>query len=244
VSDTDIWDTLYKLGKIIKTVGFWLGMLLGFHTWAYNKFPKYYFAVLKLFSRRRNTKWDINGHFIINRDKLPYIYESIENILSERYKNTRYRRNVNLKNKKSYECGDYVLWVYDDSDMGVLSNGEVWINISQLHVPLDVAKEYLRDLRELFNKIEKELAPKKVDYSMDVFFPKNKNPFFGLMIQRLGVEHVEDFQCVFPISALITKKYEPTDRKYTLRVFKEKITINESTFDNLEEAAIRALLLG
>lgn len=72
-----------------------------------------------------------------------------------------------------------------------------------------------------------------------------RNPFYGLMIQRLGEEHVEHFECVFPLSLLLKKDTgEHSNEKYTLRVFKEYISINETDFNAVEDIAKKCLLMG
>jgi len=80
---------------------------------------------------------------------------------------------------------------------------------------------------------------------MDIYYPTKQNPFFGLMIQRLGVDNVKQFECVFPINALFIEKNQSADNidREVLRVFKEKISINHRSFDSLEKVALKALML-
>lgn len=232
------WILIRKIGQIILALLPWILALFSFHQWAYNKFPKYYFTFLRFFSKWRDTKWSVSARYLVEINE--NFYNDIEKILRNRYGN--FKRTVNMKNKKLFECGNYNLMVYDDTDMGPHSIGEVWFNISQLNVTLNSAEEYLRDLRELFHQIEITVKPKSKGYSMDVFFPNNKNPFFGLMIQRLGEKNIASFECVFPISVITTKKNNQSNGDYMLRVFKDKITINDESFDILEETAKNALL--
>lgn len=233
------WDGIGKAGKIVLSIVPWIGSVFGLHSWAYNRFPKYYFKVVSLLNKWRDTRWSVNACYkIAGSDN----YEKIEDVIKSRYGS--YRRPVNMSHKKLYEFSSYKILVHDDLDMGEQSRRELWFNISQLNVTVNSAQEYLQDLREMFHEIEKKLSPGKTSYNMDVFFSGKENPFYGLMVQRLGIDKVEDFECVFPIDSLLNKSsFTRNDKKYYLRVFKEKLCINESSFAILEETAKRALLL-
>jgi len=152
-----------------------------------------------------------------------------------------------MVNKKVYECGNYMLMVVDEADLTTDGNIPVTFKIQQMNVTLNSAEAYLRDLRELFHSLELCIRPRRRSYHMDVNFPTKQNPFFGLMIQRLGPDKIKHFECVFPINTLISRPEDSVASSITthenLRVFKDKITINEGSFDVLERVATKSLLL-
>ncbi|MDQ6419934.1 hypothetical protein RB620_10860 [Paenibacillus sp. LHD-117] len=226
--------------KIIKNVLFILPALFGTHVWLYGKNPKYYFFVVRLFSKWRDTTWAVNVDFKLSTVDGAYI--KVEDVFKELYINNRYKRVVNMKNKKVYECGLFNIIVQDDFDSGVLSENKLNIRIAQINVTTNTAEEKLRELREFFNKLSHALVPVSQSYHLDVQFENGKNPFYGLMVQRLGRDNVLHFECVFPISAIVPKNNGNDRNPHYLRIFKEKLCINESSFDILEETAKRALL--
>jgi hypothetical protein len=239
------WDQIGKWGKIMLSLFPWILVFFGVHNFTYNKSPKYYFWILNKTKKLRNTTWNLNARFIIDIS-IDDFHAMIEKIMRERYKN-HFKKEVNFKSKKVWRCGysnlSFNLIITDDFDLGTNSDQQVFFSISQLNVTLDRAEVFLREFRELFNNLERNIKPEKTSYNLDVFFPENKNPFYGLMIQRMGTHNIEHFECRFPISALVSKDHESSEKKNYLRVYKEKICINESSFDILEETALRALLL-
>ncbi|UUZ95965.1 hypothetical protein LJK87_17270 [Paenibacillus sp. P25] len=226
--------------KILKYVIMYAPAVLGFHTWLYAKNPKYYFLVVRIFSKWRDTNWSVSVDYVLKEKG--EVYQKIEGVLKRRYKSDRYKRTVNMSNKKLYECGIFSLLVQDDFDTGEFSSKKFFVSISQLNVTFNSAEEKLRELRELFNELERDIRPESSGYNLDIYFKKVRNPFFGLMVQRLGKENIAHFECFFPVSAIVSKNNENDKNKHFLRVYKEKICINESSFDTLEETAKRALL--
>ncbi|MHA2852845.1 hypothetical protein ACXZ7E_02575 [Paenibacillus lautus] len=226
--------------KVAKYVLMYIPAVLGLHTWLYAKYPKYYFFFVRLISKWRDTTWSVNVTF--QTDNIDGYYQQIEEILKNIYEKDRFKRTVNMINKKMYECGIFNILVQDDFDNGSYSSKSIFFRISQLNVTVNRAEEVLRELRELFNKIERETKPSHSAYNLDIQFKSGKNPFYGLMVQRLGKENVTHFECFFPISAIVPKNNGNDRNQHFLRVYKEKLTINETTFDILEETAKRALL--
>lgn len=230
-------DIAFKVIKYVLMVG---PALLGFHTWLYSKYPKYYFFIIRLFSKWRDTNWSVNADYNLN--VIGDAYNVIESVLKRRYKSDTYKKSVNMTNKKLYECGTFNLLVYDDFSDGEISRNKIFFRISQLNVTYKSAEDKLRDLRELFNELEREIRPRSIGYNLDVHFKNSLNPFFGLMVQRLGKQNIAKFECFFPISAIVPKKNGNDSDQHFLRVYKEKLCINESSFDIVEETAKRALL--
>jgi hypothetical protein len=218
----------------------WLLSLGGLHIYLYNKYPKYYFIIARLFSKWRDTNWKLSASFIVEKDKDFFL--ELESILRDIYGNAQ--KKFNLKNKKQYEFGVFNLTVLYDMDISQSEHVTVDFEFATINVTLNTAKQKLKELRILFNRIEREMNIIDKSYSLNIFFNSIKNPFYGLMIQRLGEEHVSYFQCEFPISILSRKELADADQKdYMLTVFKNQITINEKEYDILEEISIKCLIL-
>ncbi|MDR9857793.1 hypothetical protein RJP21_29820 [Paenibacillus sp. VCA1] len=227
--------------KTLKYVIMYIPALFGLHTWLYSKSPKYYFFVVRLFSKWRDTTWAVNAEFSL--DELGDSYKRLEDVLKFKYKDKKYSRPVNMVNKKMYDFDVYKMIVQDDFQDGMISRKVMFMSISQMNVTLNNAEEKLRELRELFNDIERAIRPNVTSYNLDVQFSKGKNPFYGLMVQRLGKNNVSHFECFFPISAIVPRQNDRVSgNNHQIRVFKEKLTINDTSFDIIEETAKRALL--
>lgn len=236
-------EHLKVLGTIFKLVITflpWIIGLVGLHQWLYSKSAKYYFTILKLTSKRKDTEWKMTASFYVNKDI--DFFTPLQKHLKE-YGN--YDRKFNLKNKKHYNFGRFSCTVMYDIDFEQNTSVRVDMLFDSLNVTLKNAKERLRELRQLFNNLEKELNLTDQNYNVNIEFTSMRNPFFGLMIQRLGEEHLEYFEASFPV-ALLLKKHNTAHSQLnnsSLRIFKNKITINESNFDMLEEVVIDSLLL-
>jgi hypothetical protein len=165
-------------------------------------------------------------------------------VLSELYGKGKVQRTFNLKNKKLYEFGDFAVTVQYDADVSQDEFVNVEMIFNNLNVTVNTARLKLKELRRLFHEIERSIPSQNKWYAMNIKFNSLKNPFFGLMIQRLGEEHISHFECVFPLAILSSKQLDNPDTiSSNLRVFKDYITINEKSFDTIEEAAGVCLLL-
>ncbi|MEI4799922.1 hypothetical protein WAZ07_01045 [Bacillus sp. FJAT-51639] len=214
--------------------------LLNLHQWLYNKKPKYYFWFKRIFSKWRDTKWSIHANYKIPKDLEVYRFfeESVDEIFSKK------DRVVNLPNKKQYNFGDFSLLVLYNLDFSNTDLVTVDINLNPVNVTYTNADEKLSELRRLFITFERKINCSNPSYNMDIHFAKKTNPFYGLMIQRLGPENVDYFECKFNLSTLRGKETDQIIRNNkNLRVFKEKITINENSFDIIEEIAKDILLM-
>lgn len=236
----DILMIIFKVGKVIL---FFVPLLWGIHFFLYTKNPKYYFKVSKLTSKWKDTNWNINAGFTIPKSE--EFYKVLETKLDQLYGKGRYRRPFNLKNKKLYEFGDFALTVQYDMDVSQNDDVAVEFIFNNINVTVNTAEKKLKELRILFHELEKSYNLVNQWYHINIKFNSLKNPFYGLMIQRLGEEHVEYFECLFPLSILSNKQMsdERESSQYKLRVFKEYITINDSSFDVVEEVAKKCLLL-
>lgn len=238
-----IIDELRVVGsifKVIVTVFPWILGIVGLHQWLYTKSPKYYFTFIKLFSKRKDTKWQVTATLKVSREA--DFFGAFQKIVKDKF--GRYNRKFNLQNKKHYEFGNFASTIFYDIDFSEGQYVNVDITFDQLNVTLENAKDRLRELRILFSELEKELQPVGKHYNVNIEFTSMKNPFYGLMIQRLGEEHIEYFECVFPISLLLNKHAKKGNKnEYKLRIFKEKISITESNFDIIEDIVIDSLLL-
>lgn len=231
--------------KVLKFLGIALPLLLsigGIHFFFYSRSPKYYFKISKLTSKWKDTNWSINAGYTVPRDF--NFYNQFEAVLFEIYGRGKVQRTFNLKNKKLYEFGDFTVTVQYDLDISQDEYVKVDLIFSNINVTVNTAGKKLKELRILFHEVERAITLRNKWYSMNIKFNSLKNPFFGLMIQRLGEEHISYFECVFPLTLLSNKQMDDEEtRNYNLRVFKEYITINEYSFDILEDIANKCLLL-
>ncbi|MEJ9209773.1 hypothetical protein, partial [Paenibacillus larvae] len=209
-------DIILKSIKYLVIYG--VPILGGLHTFCYAKSPKYYFFIMRIFSKWRDTTWQVNAEYIL--EDIGDAYQKIESILKEKYKNDGYKRTVNMKDKKVYEFSIFNCLICDDFQSGDFSSKKIFVRISKLNVTLNTAEEKLRELREFFNSIERILKPKHSGYSFDIYFRNGKNPFFGLMVQRLGKENVSHFECVFPIGAIVSKNSGSDKSQHDMRIYK------------------------
>lgn len=232
-----IWLTVFF--KVIFPV---LLVLLNFHQYLYNKNPKYYFFFMRRFKKWRDTKWKIHANYKVHQDIQFFniLEESILSVFPNR------ERVVNLKNKKQYNFGDFSLLVLYDADSTSSEIKKIDLNFNPVNVTYKTAQDRLSELRKVFLNIERKVNPIDQNYSMDIHFTNTINPFYGLMIQRLGKEHVDYFECTFDLEILKRKqgKTGNSTRRNNLRIFKEKITINEKSYDIIEDVSKDILLMG
>ncbi|EJQ96058.1 hypothetical protein IGW_01245 [Bacillus cereus ISP3191] len=237
----DIWIPLGKFFKVVITSLPWLVGIVGLHQYLYTKFPKYYFFIAGKFSKWRDTSWDVTCIYTVKKDV--DFFGGFDKVIRNEFNGVD--RPFNLKNKKLYEFEQFSVTVQYDLNCSQTDNVQVELIFRNINVTRETANNKLEKLRTLFNSLEREIRFEKTMYNMNIKFIKIKNPFYGLMIQRLGEEHVEHFECVFPISVLARKDMnDPEVANYKLRVFKEFISINEKNFDKIEIVAKKCLLLG
>jgi hypothetical protein len=238
-------DTLLVIVKVLKFVALAIPLLLsigGIHYFFYSRSPKYYFKVSKLTSKWKDTNWTVVAGFKVQKDF--DFYKQLEAVLSELYGRGKVQRTFNLRNKKLYEFSDFAVTVQYDANVSQDEFVDVDIIFNNMNVTVNTARLKLKELRILFHEIERAITTQSKWYNMNIKFNSLKNPFFGLMIQRLGEEHISYFECVFPLAILSNKQLDdPEISASHLRVFKEYITINEKSFDTLEEIASKCLLL-
>jgi hypothetical protein len=236
-------ETYKIVGTIIKFIVFsipWVFGIVGLHQWLYTKNPKYYFFLMKLFSKRKDTNWSITGMFTIKRDS-NFIVE-LEKVLKSQFGSIS--KKFNLANKKHYEFGVFNVILQYDLNVSQDEYVQVELLFQNMNVTVENAENRLLELRMLFNELESKVNMVNKQYNINLKYTSMKNPFFGLMIQRLGEEHIDHFECVFPISVLLRKnEVEKNSTNYKFRVFKEYITITERNFDILEKITKHALLL-
>jgi hypothetical protein len=231
--------------KIIKVIAIAIPLFIsigGIHYFFYSRSPKYYFKVSKWTSKWKDTNWTITAGYSVSKNT--DFYKLLEAVLFELYGRGKVQRTFNLKNKKLYEFGDFAVTVQYDADVSQDEFVNVDIIFNNMNVTVNTARLKLKELRLLFHEIERAIPTQNKWYNMNIKFNSLKNPFFGLMIQRLGEEHISYFECVFPLAILSQKQLDDPDTvNSNLRVFKEYITINEKRFDTLEEIAAKCLLL-
>lgn len=230
-----IWiTTIFKIGLPVFLA------VLNLHQFLYNKNPRYYFFIIKRLKKWRDTKWKINANYSIKSIDEGYktIENSIKNVFGE------FDRIVNLKNKKQYVFGDFSLLV-QDNDVLFENSPRIELQFLPINVTYKVAQEKLSELRTFFTDIDDNINSLEKNYHMDVIFNNSNNPFFGLMIQRLGKENLTYFECLFDLN-IFKKSHETiikTKTKNNVRVYKEQITINEKSFATIEVIALDILLM-
>ncbi|MCY8631558.1 hypothetical protein MOD57_17485 [Bacillus spizizenii] len=172
-------------------------------------------------------------------------FRSLEGVIDDIYK--RKHRVFNLKNKKQYEFSDYTLTVQYDLDCREGEYVTVDLLFGNITATKSTAVEKLRSLRRFFSTLSSRVDLKNENYSMKIYFITMKNPFFGLMIQRLGPEHIKYFHCSFPINTLSQKAFnqrvEQQEIDQELTVYKDYISINHHNYDTIEDVTRKCLLL-
>jgi len=215
--------------------------LLNVHQFLYSRNPKYYYFYMKVFKKWRDTTWSIHSNYTVSKDL--NFFKAFEQSIDELFETKN--KVVNLPNKKQYNFGNFSLLVLYDLDVSNSDKVNIDINFNPLNVTYKNATARLSELRKLFLSLERKINASKTHYNMDIQFTGVTNPFYGLMIQRLGEEHVNHFECTFNLSTLITKENGASNLSTNnkLRVYKQKITINESSFDVIEDVAKNILLM-
>ncbi|WP_231111519.1 hypothetical protein [Heyndrickxia coagulans] len=232
----DILTILKVVFKIIP----WLLSVTTLHQFLYYKYPKYYFFIAKRFKKWRDTKWKITVSYRVDKDS--DFFRALEKSIDNNFK--KKSKVFNLKNKKQYEFSDFILTVQYDLDVSNTEEVIVELLFGNITATLSNSKEKLTRLRRLFTSIEREIRITHKSYNMKIFFTSIKNPFYGLMIQRLGEEHVDYFECQFPITSLTKKEFKEREEfDLNLTVYKDYISINNDTFDIIEEIAKKCLIL-
>lgn len=232
--------TVLKILKIIFLTIPWLLSIFSLHQFLYNKYPKYYFFIAKRFKKWRDTKWKLVISYQVPKSE--DFFPKLEKAIDKHFNNKR--RIFNLKNKKQYEFSDFILTVQYDIDISQGDYVSVDLIFGSITATHSTTKDKLANLRKFFTTIEKLMPIKYSNYSMKVFFIKMHNPFYGLMIQRLGEEHVEYFECRFPITTLTKKEFKNREKKdLELTVYKNYISLNNENFDTIEDVVLKCLIL-
>lgn len=225
---------------ILKIVLPALLVLLNLHQFLYNKKPKYYFWFVKTFKKWRDTKWQINANYSIS--EVDESFDVIENAIRNTFGD--FDRVVNLKNKKQYIFNDFSLLV-QSIDFELENRPKIELKFLPINVTYRVAKEKLFDLRSFFTEVDEKINCHDKNFHMNINFNNSNNPFFGLMIQRLGKENLTYFECLFDVNTLKKTHSQNvnTKKKNNIRVFKDQITINEKSFATIEAIALDILLM-
>ncbi|MGX1446324.1 hypothetical protein ACUXOD_000067 [Bacillus sp. 153480037-1] len=234
---------IFKILKIFFAALPWILSATGVFQFLYNKYPKFYFFCVKRIKKWRDTNWKLSVSLVVRKDI--NFFGILEDVIEEVFRDSR--RIFNLDNKKLYEFSDYTLTVQYDLDC---SNGEyvtVELLFGTITATKSTAKDKLKTLRKLFNRLNARIDFKTENYSMNIYFVTMSNPFYGLMIKRLGPEHVQYFQCTFSIDQLerkmFNKRTQHPERGQELTIYKDYISINHHNYDTIEEITNKCLLL-
>lgn len=227
---------------IIKFILFvlpWCGTLWGAHQKLYSSSIRYFFFIKKIINRIKDTNWKLTAMYSVENNA--DFWNVLDDIISERFGN--YRKSFNLHNKRQYEFKYYSLIVQYNLENSDSEFVKIELLFSNMNVTYKNALERLSELRKFFIALERKLMldNNNIQYNFDIVFSDFANPFYGVLIQRLGPEHIEYFECVLNPDVLSDRRVINTNRK--ISVFKDKINICDSNFDNIEEIAKKCLLL-
>lgn len=233
-------EDVLKISSLVFKIIPWVFSLGGLHVYLYNKYPKYYFFIVKHFSKWRDTKWTLTVQYKVRSD-FPY-FEHVNEV----FKKMNLKREVvfNLKNKKQYNFQDFTVTLQHNLMNDTTEYIPVEIIFNPINTTLYSAEKKLLNLRKFFHQLEKELPYESPSFHMRIEFTTMKNPFFSLLIQRLGEENIRSFRCEFPLSIFLNKGINSNEKtNYSIVVYKDNLSINEENFDDLEEITKKCLLL-
>ena len=213
----------------------------GIHLMLYIKMPKYYMFIIKLFSKWSDNTWRLSVIYTFSQNI--NFFKEFEIVLRNLYGS--YKKRVNLVNKKAYDFGIFSLIIQSDFDFSVSQSMKVEMHFSMINVTYKNSIERLEELQRLFHKLEEHLSIEDKTYDLKIQFSRNfHNPFYGVAIQHLGEEHIQDFECSFSADVFNIRHGQNTiDDESVIRVFKDCIDVNNSEFDIVKLCTKKCLLL-
>ena len=228
----------------LPTLVTFLFAMSGIHFLLYNKSPKYYLFIMKLFSRWKDNNWNMSAIYKLEANI--NFFKEFENVLKDIYGANSYRKRVNLQNKKLYEFSVFSLIVQSNLDVVESTPIKVELHFNGINVTYKNSNERLEELQRIFHKLEERLNFNDKTYDLKIKFGSNfHNPFYGVAIRHLGEEHVRDFECSFSVGVFDIRHNQNTnnDENREVHVFKDCIDINNNDFDIVKSCARKCLLL-
>ena len=219
----------------------WLLSLGGLHIFLYTKYPKYYFWIAKKTSKWRDTNWRLSAQY-----RMPYneeLFNSLHSLIKENFKDVKII--FMNKNKMQIEFEEFSVTIQNNLIGSTEENVDVEIIFNQITSTYSTANKKLKTLRKFFKLIEMySIKPSYCNYSLRIKFSTMDNPFFGMLIQRLGKENVMNFECQFPISTFIRREVDPTENSdFYITSYKDYISINSDEFEDICDTAEICLLM-
>lgn len=155
-------------------------------------------SFIKLLSNWKDTNWKVSVIYTVDRDV--DFFRTFEKILKNIYDSSDYRRRVNLQNKKIYEFDVFSLAVQYNLDQSNDKFVRVELLFNKINVTYKNSNRRLEELQQIFHKLEESLHFEDKVYDLHITFSQNfHNPFYGVAIRHLGEEHVNSFECSFPM---------------------------------------------
>lgn len=209
--------------------------------WLYNNKVGFYLWWVKHFARWRDTIWDLSATYEVFRDAEDIIVK-LEPALKQQFGLEALSRDMNSPTKRIYTVGPYVISAEDNRDtVEDPALTEVFVKVRRVNVTVAMARNRLTELEELFSNFEDAMGPTDVSYNIDVYFPK-KNPFYGLMIERIGEERVTDFLCGIDVAALDSGQ-DAQGKGRKAFVSRDRVSITHRRFSTARQIAETFMLL-
>ena len=226
-------------GLVVVAVSF----LANVHFFLYERSPKYYLFFLKLMSRWKDTSWKVSVIYTVDRNI--DFFKTFEKILKDIYGSADYRRRVNLPNKKIYEFDVFSLDVQYNLDQTDDKLVKVELLFNKINVTYKNSNRRLEELQQIFHKLEEAVRLEDKVYDLDITFSQRfHNPFYGVAIRHLGEEHINNFECSFPMEIFnIRHNQEINHFDNDVHIFKNGINITTDNFGAVKSCAKKCLLL-
>lgn len=209
-----------------------------FQYFYYNKFKVYIF-VTKLFSKWRDTEWEVSFTFDINKEVK--VFKDIEEVIKDMYKVKKIKKVMNLGNSKIYSLKNFLFKVTVNDDTQT-EYKEVFIEIPKLKTTYSHAKDLLNELELLSKRLGTKLKTQNEIYSINIRFKNGKNPFLGFMLQRLGKESIKHLMCELDTSKFMkTGTADLYNQKAS--IYKDYLNVTQKNFADLKENVKILLLL-
>lgn len=224
-------DQLIDVSKYIFKLLPWILSLGGLHHFLYTKYPKYYFWFARKFSKWRDTNWKLIIQYKMKYDA--ELFVKMHEVARENFRDVQVV--FKNKNKMQLEFDDFSVTIQNNLIDSPEEIVDVEFIFSQITSTYSTANKKMRTLRKFFRVVEMNIIkPVDTNYSMRIKFSTMDNPFFGMLIQRLGKENVLNFECQFPLSTFVRREVNPAEESdFLITTYKDYISINANDFEDL-----------
>lgn len=180
----------------LTTAQYWIKNILLFfttiysvHSFLYQKSPKYYFFLKRFVSRWKDTKWELTAIYKTSLNANSY-YTQLARKLSKYATENEFKYQVIFRseNKQQFRIDDFVFTVQYNFD----ATDNRPIQIEYIFAPITAtynsALKKLTNVKFLLHSIETLMEKDEKNYSLSIFFTNVTNPFYGIMLSRIGVK--------------------------------------------------------